>query len=740
MKSTLITILFIIPFLGFSQIVVNSTQAPEQLIQNVLLGNGVDASNFTYNGSAVNAQNPQGNVSFFDASNTTFPISSGVLLTTGNGAAAVGPNNSGSHSNNVPATPNVSADPDLNAIANNTVTNGVFLEFDFIPSGDTISFKYIFASEEYPEFSPSSYNDAFGFFLSGPNINGPYQNNAVNLAVIPGTTTPVTINNVNPTTNNSFYVNNGNGAAYGSAIQYDGTTVVLTAGAQVQCGQTYHIKMAICNVGDQGWDSGVFIEASSFGSNVVQVTVATVSGDSTVVEGCSEASFIFTRPASQINDTLVVNYNVFGNAVEGDDYVPLINPIVFLPGQDTVIITFTPIDDGIDEQGEYVTIQVFIVNECGDTIVTEGTIYILDKFKIDSLISTPTTPCFPQGTVAGFVSGTYNTPSYLWTGPNDSLNSSPTITWEDLSTGMYYLTVTDGSCSITDSVFVALIDSPLAIDSLLSTPTSSCTSDGSVNAIVSGVIGTPTYEWIGPGTINPDTVTTISWNNISAGWYYFEVTDGECSVMDSVLVNMNNAPEAIILPSTISGCSPLEVSFLNGSLNATTFTWDFGDGQLVNVSSQATQNFTFTEDALVTLQANQGPCFATAQVQISISTCGCTDPLAINYNPLATVDDGSCFFPVPTIDVPNVFTPNDDNSNDVFTVQVTNATNVQLTILNRWGNVMFEANGINPVPSWDGIDKSGAKAGEGTYFYKYIVTGLQGDTLEGHGFLQLIRN
>src|SRR5690606_36252487 len=111
-----------------AQITVNSTQSPEQLIQNVLLGNGVDAFNFTYNGSAVNAQNPQGNVSFFDASNTTFPISSGVLLTTGNGVAAVGPNNSGSHSNNTPPTPDVSADPALNAIAAGNVVNGVFLE------------------------------------------------------------------------------------------------------------------------------------------------------------------------------------------------------------------------------------------------------------------------------------------------------------------------------------------------------------------------------------------------------------------------------------------------------------------------------------------------------------------------------------------------------------------------------------------------------------------------------------
>lgn len=180
-----------------AQITVQNTLAPNALVQNVLMGNGVVASNITYNGSAVNAQTLQGNVTFFNASNTTFPLSSGVLLTTGNGVAAIGPNNSGSFTNNLPATPIVSSDPQLNSIANGTVYNGAVLEFDFIPSGDTVSFRYVFASDEYPEFSPSSYNDAFGFFLSGLNpddLINPYNN--TNIALIPGTTTPVTINNV----------------------------------------------------------------------------------------------------------------------------------------------------------------------------------------------------------------------------------------------------------------------------------------------------------------------------------------------------------------------------------------------------------------------------------------------------------------------------------------------------------------------------------------------------------------
>jgi hypothetical protein len=193
---------------GTAQISVQNTLTPNQLVQNVLLGFGVTASNITINGSPILANTIQSNVSYFNSGTTNFPIQQGVLLTTGQGIGAVGPNNSTSQTNG--GTPMVSTDPDLNFIANGSVTNGVVLEFDFVPAGDTISFNYIFGSEEYPEFSPSTFNDAFGFFLTGPNPSGPAYA-STNLALIPGTTTPVTINNVGDVSNTQYYVFNDNG-------------------------------------------------------------------------------------------------------------------------------------------------------------------------------------------------------------------------------------------------------------------------------------------------------------------------------------------------------------------------------------------------------------------------------------------------------------------------------------------------------------------------------------------------
>ena len=63
----------------------------------------------------------------------------------------------------------------LVAIGNSpTINDAAVLEFDFIAISDTILFDFVFASDEYLEFVNTAFNDVFGFFLSGPGINGPY--------------------------------------------------------------------------------------------------------------------------------------------------------------------------------------------------------------------------------------------------------------------------------------------------------------------------------------------------------------------------------------------------------------------------------------------------------------------------------------------------------------------------------------------------------------------------------------
>ena len=138
------------------------------------------------------------------------------------------------------------------------------------------------------------------------------------------------------------------------------------------------------------------------------------------------------------------------------------------------------------------------------------------------------------------------------------------------------------------------------------------------------------------------------------------------------------------------------------------------------------------------LVAKQGTqCADTTYASVYVGSCGCTDPNALNYNPLATIDNGDCQYPIPTVEAPNVFSPNGDNSNDLFFLNTTNATSIELVILNRWGNVVFESTGLNPA--WNGKTGNGVLCDEGVYFYKYLVKGFNDQELEGHGFVQLFR-
>ena len=726
--------------MAFSQsVVVSNAQTPTQLINNVLLGMGVTASNITINGNPVTANAAQGNVASFTNTNPAFPISSGLLLTTGNAIAAQGPNNSTNLSNNLPATASVATDPHLNILAAGTVTNGVVLEFDFIPTGDTLNFRYIFGSEEYPEFAPpnsSGFNDAFGFFLWGPGITGPYvlagYPNGANIATIPGGT-PVTINNVCPTVNPTFYVNNMAGAAYGTTIQYDGTTVLLTAAASVQCNQTYHIKLAISNVSDVAWDSGVFLEANSFSSNVVDVAVATVSGDTTIVEGCNFADIVFTRPEGNMLDTLSIIYTIGGTATEGVDYANLMDTIIFLPGVDTVIVNLTPIQDNIIEGYESVIISVNIINPCGDTIVSSGTIYVWDGPIIDSLWSTIAF-CGPTGSVHVDIVAPLVPATYLWTYPDSSLTFSGSD-WQNINPGWYYITVTQAQCSVSDSIQVESSDT-LTISSLSSSD-ANCLPIGSVNLEISPDIGQTTYLWTNSNSSSTWNVQDLQ--NIDSGWYYITVIQGQCSVSDSieVVAVLPIANFSIVAP--LSNCQPALFSFVNNSTNATSYNWTFGDGSISseNNPSNSYSNQTFGT-YIVQLIAFVDPlCTSDTTLTINLDVCDCTNPSALNFNPLANIDDGSC---TPEVYAPNVFTPNSDAQNPTFFLSGKNIVSLELNILNRWGSVVFSQSSFdleNNNPSWDGkIDGDLAK--EGIYFYIYKATSISNQIVEGHGFLHLI--
>lgn len=258
----------LLPAFAFSQLSVSTSQSPSALVQDVLLGGGVTVSNITFNGQPANTANEQ--AASFNSANANAGLPSGILLATGDAAMALGPNN---NSGATMGGYSGYSDADLASLAGIAVFDAAVLEFDFVPMGGEVSFNFVFASEEYIEYVNAGFNDVFGFFLSGPGISGSFSNNSVNIALVPGTSTPVAIDNVNPMSNAAYYTDNGDGYTYPFSsdpqyIQYDGFTTPLTATHAVQCGQTYHIKLAVADAGDEILDSGVFLEAGAFASPV----------------------------------------------------------------------------------------------------------------------------------------------------------------------------------------------------------------------------------------------------------------------------------------------------------------------------------------------------------------------------------------------------------------------------------------------------------------------------------------
>lgn len=721
---------------AFSQIVVTPGLTPQQYVEDVLIGSGVTVSNITFTGLTQQ-------IARFNGTASNIGFADGIVLSSGEandleGSAFTDPGNQFGQP----------GDPDLLTVAQSVTTNPsagsitssedvAILEFDFVPTSNFVSFNFVFGSDEYTTYINTAFNDAFGFFISGPGITGPFASppefpdGAVNLALVPGTNTPITISTIHPGLNSGYYISNVGGTTH----TLNGFTTPIPIQFPVICGETYHFKFAVSDCQDDYLDTDVFLEAGSFTSPPVQFTITTPEGDNTVSEGCLGADLVFVRNACQSDDSITVSYLVSGTATEGADFAPLENPFIMVPGQDTAIINVLAFADGVPEGTEYLTVTLEMVNEEGDTIVISGTLAIEDSQPLSVAPNDVNAYCLADDVVIQAVpSGGIGAYSYEW----NTGDTTAQITENFPANGTYTFTVeiTD-ECNgyLLDTVTVVM-NQTLAIDTIYTYHPSACNPDGTVAGMIVGQTGQPQYHWTGPGNPGPNNINASVLQNIPGGWYYFTVEDDVCTVSDSALLVPQDPPVAQFTPSVTSGCSPLFVTFTNTSQNANSYEWSFGNGETANVNDLSSQSATYTSPGVVRLIAIQGNCRDTMEIAINISICGCTDPAALNYNPAATVNDGSCVYPLPTVEVPNVFTPNGDGDNDVFELKVTNSDKVELIITNRWGNVMYNQTGAQP--KWDGKVGS-VPAEEGVYFYTYKVFGLT-TTLEGHGFLQLIIN
>ncbi len=418
-----------------------------ELIRNILIGgNCFEVTNVDQIGNSL------GVGSFYNGMES-IGIESGVILATGNMNNAPGPNDSNSAGSNMPFD---EVQQDLIDMATSTVNDATGISFDFTPTTDMIEFEYVFASEEYCEYVNSAYNDVFGFFISGPGINGEFELNGKNIALIPGSSDNVAINSVNHLENSEFFVPNNincdDTPTHPQTIQYDGFTTVLTAYADVIPCETYHIRLVVGDVSDALYDSAVFLKANSFnatGGAVVEAN-SPFTGTSTAYEGCENGEFVFSRDADQdINEPLDIEFFVSstGTAVVNQDYLPFPTTITIPAGQMSATVPVEIISDNLAEGAETLIIEVPASCTCDESMV-EMTLLDVAPMQIEP--TNPTTCGTESVTLSANTQGGMGTYEYLWnTGSTQSFIEVPAF---GIGTENYSVTVTDECGNQTNAV------------------------------------------------------------------------------------------------------------------------------------------------------------------------------------------------------------------------------------------------------------------------------------------------
>lgn len=769
----------------FSQLITNTGTSPLGLVQSVLLGPGVTASNIMYNGSPSS-------IGSFTATGTNLGINQGIVMTTGtvlnNGSGPHGPNNqAGAGIDNGAGGSGL-----LTNLINGVQTyNAAILEFDFIPYSDTVKFKYVFGSDEYPEFAPpnnSGYNDVFGFFISGPGIAG-----IQNIARLPNNGSIVSINNVNAITNSSYYNFNGDGntSPYNSNpfyIQYDGFTDVLTAVSKVQCGQTYHLILAVADVGDGQWDSGIFLEANSLSSKTpvsinYSISDTLFSSPSTMAEGCVSATVTLSRE-SNLNSTLTIPIQVSGTATNIDDYTGVPTSVTFQPGQSQITFNITTNPDLLNENQESIILSFLLTDPCGNLTPQNITLTIQDVQPLNVTINDPIVPCPGDNiTLLASVTGGLAPYNYSWSNgqTGNSISLSPTIS------GTYSVTVTAqcSNFSASDTVFVTVPEyQPLEI-SVSNDISNICPFVDEVFTVsATGGSGTYDYVWTSNGSFISNLDSIIARPAVTTN-YIITVSDECGSVVSDTITYTILSPPLLTSINAIPEICPGDSAFISvnaiGGFGNYHYYWEAtGDtvsgiwvkpystsSYLVQVSDDC-QTFsvpTIAQVIVVKPDADFGIFSQNLMEDLPVTFQNLTlngyvydwyfsdggystlvNPSHIFDSPgeytvtLVATDAKGCVDSITKpitiyeefyIYIPNSFFPDGDRYNEYFSGSFIGVKSIKMEIFNRWGEQLFYTEDQNF--KWDGTYNN-KRVPDGTYTWKLTYRPNRGtdELMTGH--------
>ncbi len=781
-------LLLVFPLFTFGQLITSTAQTPAQLVQNVLLGSGVTVSNISFNGSSVQ-------IGSFDGTGTNLGLANGVIITTG----TVNNTPDGPHGPNDQAGAGVDLGtpgypPLTNQIGGAPTFNAAVLEFDFVPYSNTVQFNYVFGSEEYPEYVGSQFNDVFAFFISGPGIAGQQ-----NMALLPGGQ-PVAINNVNSGSNPAYYVSNGDGsqAPYNSSptyIQYDGFTTVLTAESDVQCGQTYHLVIAIADTGDGIYDSGIFLEANSLSSDTpvditYDVSPQFFTNPDIMAEGCVTTTVTLERDPAQSASPMTIPINISGTATEGVDYSNIPNSITFPAGVSQVQFSFDAFQDGIVEGQETIIITFPIVDPCGNVNPIVLELYIEDTDPVEVEIIGDQMNCPGETvTLTAQATGGQQPYTYLWsTGETtQSIDVTPG------STTIYSVSVTDACLNDTgtdDFEVIVPVLPPLTLN-----PTPNITEicpylPATLEANASGGSGNYTYQWSSNFDPNLGTGSTLQVVPSQTTTYTVVVQD-DCGnqVSANIVYTITSPPLVLEMSPGVEIC-PGDSTFISvtpsGGYGSYYYNWVHSGENTAGVWVHPETTTTYTVS--VSDECQTFAILGTTTVTVIKPTADFTTTSTVffnglpitfenqsqnatnyewefgdgnsstNVNPsntylepgtyyitLVAIDDKGCTDTIRKpisieeewyIYAPNTFTPDGDRYNNDWRVITIGIRSMNTNIFNRWGETIYTGDQVEFI--WDGT-YNGLYVPDGTYTYKIQFETNSGRNRTIHGHINVIK-
>jgi len=629
-------------------------QTPEELA-NLITGNGVQILN-----PVINCADSAYGV--YDISSIdSFANGDGLVLSTGNVFNIEGPNVSTATTTEW-GTP---GDPLITLIAGATSFDACSFEFDVVPVGDTLRFDFTFASEEYTEYVGTPFNDVFAFFIKGPGIVGnPQLDGFENIALIPGTNTPVGINTVNngnpdigfPPQNPEFFVVNPPG--FGAQFEYDGRTTGLFAQRVVNACDTFQLKLVIADVGDRKWDSSVFIEAIE--SNSISLASQTVGGIENMIRGCNNGSVTFTRtPVS--GSPLDVTYFIGGTAENGVDYPqigddpdPDVPKTITIPANEaSVTIDIEPFESAIGDGDK--TIIFYVGNPLCEGTIQDSLVFVIQDSLFVEVVPPLSFICLGDSLTLNVNEGGT---AFNWS-PADFLDDSeimePTVFPNDDI--IYTLTTTVAECTTSTTAEIRVSNILLGAD--VTDIACAGAESGAIDLSVSGGETPYDFEWSGPAGF---TSTDQNIADLQPGTYSVEVTDREgCTEILSATVEESASIELTLSSPEFAGGNNVSCSgaqdgqatvSAEGGTPGYTYLWDdpasqtsqtatgLGAGTYTVIVTDAigceeTSSITLTAPAPIAGELDEREdvtCFGESTGSLSIIASGGTPPYNYLWN------------------------------------------------------------------------------------------------------------